>query len=439
MARREPSTTFQKRYFVPKRGDIPPPASDRPSHNRYKIQDMKRFPALLCVLLTGLILMGADGCSSDPNVEGAKLDLRNKDYDRALSNLETALTSNPDNAEAWELKGRVLTEKAFETMDADEHIALIAEMVEAFERAQSIDPLLTETITRNKAIAYVREFERGIQAFNRGSNDAAEYMTAADYFGSAGVIQPDSAGAYVNQAYAYLNGGAEMQAAAPFERALELGDTDVETYRFLSRIYMNNDRAGDAVTLLETAAEMFPGNIDLQAELLNAYQIAGQVDRALETYAAAVSENPDNKLFRYNYGSLLVQVERYDDAIAELQAAVALDPEYGNAQYNLGAAFINKAVAVNEQINEKDDTLRENRATMSSDEITAAEAEIDELAEERRGLFGAAIAPLEAARGLFEAAGEDATGVCQALFQSYVQNNLLDKAEEVSECAGTNG
>ncbi|MFT4605897.1 MAG: tetratricopeptide (TPR) repeat protein [Rhodothermales bacterium] len=400
---------------------------------------MKRIPGLLCLLLGGLLLMGADGCSSDPNVEGAKLDLRNKDYDRALRNLETAIATNPDNAEAWELKGQVLSEKAFETVGVDEHVGLIDEMSAAFRRAETIDPLLTGAVTRSMAIAYVREFERGIQAFNRGSDDSAEYMTAATYFGAAGTIQPDSAGAYVNQAYAYLNAGAEMQAAVPFEKALELGDTDIETYRFLARIYIANDREGEAVTLLETAAEMYPGNADLQAEMLNAYQVSGQVDRALETYAQAVADNPDNKLFRYNYGSLLVQVERYDDAITELSAAAELDPEYANAHYNLGAAYINKAVNVNESINTKDDALRENRPTMSSAEITAMEAEIDALADERRALFGAAISPLEAAHVLFESAGEDATGVCQALFQSYVQNNLLDKAEEVSECAGNNG
>ncbi|MFT5143209.1 MAG: tetratricopeptide (TPR) repeat protein [Rhodothermales bacterium] len=381
--------------------------------------------------------MGADGCSSDPNVEGAKLDLRNKDYDRALSNLESALTTNPDNAEALELKGRVLTEKAFETADADEHSALIHQMVEAFNRAATIDPLLLGNVNRNMAIAYVREFERGIQAFNRGSNDSAQYLEAASYFGTAAHIQPDSSGAYINQAYAYLNGGSELAAAEPFEMALELGDTDVETYRFLSRIYLNNDRQEDAVKMLETASGNYPENIDVQAELLNAYQVSGQIEQALDTYALAVTNSPDNKLFRYNYGSLLVSVERYDDAITQLIEAVRIDPDYGNAQYNLGAAFINKAVAVNDQINSKDDDLREQRSNLSQEEIATRETEIDDLANTRRELFGSAIGPLEAARTLFEANGEDATGVCLALFQSYVQNNLLDKAEEVSVCAGT--
>jgi tetratricopeptide (TPR) repeat protein len=430
-------STFQKRFPGAHTRAVPPDASRTNEHNQTEKSDMKRIPGLLCLLLGGLLLMGADGCSGDPNVEGAKLDLRNKDYDRALSNLENALTTNPDNSEALELKARVLTEKAFETADVEEHGVLIRQMVEAFNRAVTLDPLLLGAVNRNMSIAYVREFERGIQAFNRGNDDSAQYLEAAAYFGTASYIQPDSAGAYINQAYAYLNGGSDMAAAEPFETALGLGDTDIETYRFLSRIYLNNDRQADAVNILETASEAYPESIDVQAELLNAYQVAGQIDRALETYESAVASSPDNKLFRYNYGSLLVSVERYDEAIDQLIAAVEIDPEYGNAQYNLGAAYINKAVAINEQVNSRDDALREQRSNLSSAEIETRESEIDALASSRRELFGSAIGPLEAARTVFEANGDDATGVCLALFQSYVQNNLMDKAEEVSVCAGT--
>ena len=95
---------------------------------------MNRFPIYITFLTAFFLLVAADGCSSDPNVEGAKLDLRNKQYDKALENLAIALTTNPDNAQALELKGRVLSEKAFETPDVDEHTALIKEMLETYRR-----------------------------------------------------------------------------------------------------------------------------------------------------------------------------------------------------------------------------------------------------------------------------------------------------------------
>lgn len=397
---------------------------------------MNRFPLFLSLIFGVLIIAGADGCSSDPNVEGAKLDLRNQDYDRALQNLETALETNPQNAEAYELKGRVLSEKAFSTQDQDAHIETILEMLEAFDSAVENDPTYGESVTNSLRFAFANEFQRGIQAFNRGRNDESQFLVAARYFNTAGVIQPDSSGAYVNEAYAYMNGGQPESAIEPFENALETGDTEPETFRFLAQLYQTNDRSDEAVGLLEEAAAMYPENVDIQTELLNAYQITGQIDKALERYSSAVERDPENALFRYNYGSLLIQVGRYSEAIAQLEEAISLDSQYSSAYYNIGVAHINQAVDVNSEISDMDDSLRENRDSMSDAEIEAAEAAIDAKVEERRMHFQAAVAPLEEAKTLFETNGEDVGDVCRALYQSYAQTNQTDKAQSVAECAG---
>src|SRR5690606_3707151 len=61
--------------------------------------------AFVCALF---LLTGANGCASDPDVEGAKLYIRNEEYDQALENLNRALAGNPDNVEAHALKAEVL-------------------------------------------------------------------------------------------------------------------------------------------------------------------------------------------------------------------------------------------------------------------------------------------------------------------------------------------
>ncbi len=396
---------------------------------------MKRY-SIIALLATFLILAAADGCSSDPNVEGAKLNLRNKNYDRALENLDIALTTNPNNVEAYQLKGEVLSEKALATSDVTEHTNLIVEMLDVYEHALGLDPMLSNEITVSLRIAYQNEFQRGLQAFNRGKNQESEYNTAVTYFQTASLIQPDSAGAYVNQAYALMNGNRSNEAMGPFEMAIEKGDNELDTYRFLGSLYQANDRFDDSVDLLEHASSMYPDDVDLQTELLNAFQLAGQIDRAMDMYESAVERDPDNKLFRYNYGSLLVQVERYDEAIEQLTAALAIDPDYGNAHYNLGASYINQAVAANERVTELDDRLRANRSSMSSDEISVMDTEINTLADHRRELFAQAVGPLERAKTLYEESGDDPTDVCVALFQSYVQTNQTDAATAISECAG---
>lgn len=399
---------------------------------------MKPRFLLLFALLGGFVLMGADGCSSDPNVEGAKLDLRNKDYDRALENLETAIQNNPENAEAYELKGQVLQEKAQTVRDAQEHEQMVEEMVAAYNRAVELDPTLEEAVTRQLRIAYVQEFQSGVQAFNRGNtnDDASELVTAAQYFDNAAMLQPDSAGAYVNQAFALINAGEGEAAIVPFEAAIEGGEQTAENYIFLADLYTTYDRAGDAVVLLEDAIGLFPQNTDVQAQLLNAYMVSGQMDQAMERYQQFVENDPNNKIYRYNYGSLLLEAEQYEEAITQLAKAVELDPSYGNAQYNLGAAYVNRAVDLNERISEMDDELREQRSEMSQDEITALEAEMAALADQRTELFESAIPHLEEAKSLFEAEGNDPAGICGALFSAYVQTGQDEQARTIAECAG---
>ena len=153
-------------------------------------------------------------------------------------------------------------------------------------------------------------------------------------------------------------------------------------------------------------------------------------------YAAAVERESDNKLYRYNYGTLLLEAERYDEAAEQFAAAVALDSEYDVAYYNLGAAYVNKAVAVNTEITEVDDDLRANRNDLSEAQVTEMEEKLDALVEERTGYFAKAVEPLERARDLMQASGEDASAACQALFQAYAQVGEEDKAKGAAECAG---
>lgn len=398
---------------------------------------MKRTKtAILLACIVGAFLWMAPGCSSDPNVEGAKLDLRNQDYDRALENIAEALARNPDNAEALELKGQVLMAQSANISDSEEYVGLIHEMLDAYDSALAADPGLENSIGRSRTMAYADVFRKGIQAFNRASEDREEFRTAADYFGLAAEIMPDSSGPYVNQAFAFLNVGMEEEAVAPLEMAIEKGDTQSNTFLFLGDIYNRQGDMEKAMEVFSQAAELYPENTDIQSQLLNLYVQTGQAEQAMAEYEAAVDQDPNNEVLLYNYGSLLLEAEQFDEAIHYLGRAAEVSPDYANAHYNLGAAYINKAVKLADQISAMDDALREERDNLEEEEISARESEMDTLAQERSELFGAAIPSLEIAKGLVEAEGADPTGICQALYTSYVQTNQMDQVEAVTECAG---
>ncbi len=172
------------------------------------------------------------------------------------------------------------------------------------------------------------------------------------------------------------------------------------------------------MTYLEGAQTRFPDDEDIQTMLLNAYTLSGQTDQAIARYERVVEQQPTNPTFRYNYGALLLQAERYDEAIEQLTEATRLAPDNSDAFYNLGASYQNRAAALNEQANATEDT-----------------DEANSLIDQRDMNLESSLGPLMQARTL-STGTPDEPGVCDALFRVYTQLGRVDDAEEVSECAG---
>ena len=377
----------------------------------------------LGLLALAFLIAGADGCGSDPNVTGAKLEMKNEDYDRVLELTAAALETNPDNEEAYFIRGEAYRMKAESMDNAAQRSEMLAQMTEAYNQSLALGHDAAE-ITNRLQVAWGSEMNYGARAFRRAADDPSAYDEAAASFANATVILPDSSAGHLNQGLAYLAGGNSADAAAPLQMAIDKGADSAEAYIYLGRIYLSSeDRAADALGVLEQGSMKFPDNEEIQTEILNAYVRAGQTDRAIEAYNTRIAAEPENALYRYNYGSLLLQAERYEDAAEQLMVATELDAENANAFYNLGAAYQNKAASFNERVAELEDA-------------GASQADVEAAIAERAALLNQAMPNLERARVLTEAAGDDSGDICRALFQVYAALGQGDKAQEAAECAG---
>jgi tetratricopeptide (TPR) repeat protein len=68
------------------------------------------------------------------------------------------------------------------------------------------------------------------------------------------------------------------------------------------------------------------------------FDLRGRPSRALDHYARALEVSPHSPRYRNNYAYQLYRVGRYDDAIAQYEAVLALDPTFMLSYYVLGAA-----------------------------------------------------------------------------------------------------
>ncbi|MFB6273112.1 MAG: tetratricopeptide repeat protein [Salinibacter sp.] len=196
----------------------------------------------------------------------------------------------------------------------------------------------------------------------------------------------------------------------------------------------------DTVKVSANLSEVTP-LADLRNLRINALNRTGDTKRAIRAYRKRIKKKPNNATYRYNYGSLLSKVGRYDEAIEQLKKAVELDPKDPKKQYNLGVAYSNRGKAVHDSLLVLRDSVRsfgeiaekEGRAPTKKERkiVNKLSQKIKVLAKKKRTLFKKAIPPLERARR----DSQYRQRACSALLQAYVQTEQMKKAQSVKKCA----
>src|SRR5436190_595239 len=140
--------------------------------------------------------------------------------------------------------------------------------------------------------------------------------------------------------------GAERE----FERALELNPSGADTYDLYGRVCAGIERYDQAIALLERAVELDPlaHRVDITTTLLR----AGRIDEALERAEAALELEPHERI-RATLGWAYFLKGRHEEGLAELEAAVAMDP--GSLMW---LAQLGEAYALAGKVERANDVLR---------------------------------------------------------------------------------
>lgn len=378
----------------------------------------RRLVTLALTLALAVVVGGADGCSSDPNVEGARLYIRNGELTDAVASLDRALEANPDNLTALALRAEVRRQQADAATDATARQGFFDQMAADLQRAQTLGPDDADVrVTRTNG--WATAVTKGNQAL---TNEAVAPSVAQGHFRTAIAVLPDSSQGHFGLGLAHLRANDAPGAIAPLREAVRIDPSTVASHIYLSRALVLAEQNAEGVAVLEAAAERFPTDPDIQASLLNAYAVSGRTDDALARYASAIAADPGNALLYSNYGTLLLRAGRFDDAVTQLEQAIALAPDDASAQYNLGAALQNKASAMTDEANA----------------LPVGDANYDRLIAERNTFLERSLPYFMRAREISAAAGnaDDERDACRALFVVYGGLNRASDAAAIAACAG---
>jgi tetratricopeptide (TPR) repeat protein len=301
--------------------------------------------SLLFITLISLSFVALTGfqCGST-EMTSAKLYIQRADWPNAEKSLMQEVEKNPNNGEAWYRLGHVRYQ-----------LKNYAGMNEACSRSLGVSNEFASDIKMLRLSAWAHLYNTGVDALVKAREAQGDSVVilnrkAVENFEQALVVNRDSASTYLYLGLAYAALDEFDKEALNLEIAVRK-TKDPTIARTLASGYINRARKSSqpaekqnnytkAIAVLNDARQWAPHDEDLISLLLEAYASSGRTNEAMATFSEAARTNPSNKIYRYNYGVLLLKAGEQEAGIEEFKGALNIDPQFEDALYNIGIAYL---------------------------------------------------------------------------------------------------
>ncbi|GAB4419299.1 MAG: hypothetical protein OHK0039_31550 [Bacteroidia bacterium] len=343
-----------------------------------------------------LLLMPWMALVAQPSkVTSGVLAYQNGDIADAIDKLETALAAGESNPELYaKSKARNLPKAYYHLYYCYSRVATDTSLTEL--RAKYPDAIFRAQDNFTKALAaddptygsYTKEWStkatleqaqtniwailvnEGLQIYYTGdSEQALKYFVAAEtanpgqflssrMLGQTYIGVADTANAikYLENAMStyrntYVNID-ETEKAALKESQDYKSSTEQISYitQQLAVIYNAQGNTRKALDILAEGISYNPEDPDMKRQELNIYQQNPDLfEEAKQKFEAAIAAAPDEDQIKMAYAGLLDRTNRFDEAKALYQQVYDQDPNSLQANYGLGAFYVNQAAAISEK------------------------------------------------------------------------------------------
>lgn len=170
-------------------------------------------------ILTMVLGITAFECGS-AELEGAKLYIRQKQYDKAKEVLLKEVAKNPASDEGWSMLGKLYSEEGD-----------IPKMLEAFDKSLAVSKKFEVDIKEFKKYSWASSFNKGVSYFNSAIATTKQdsinifFEKAVEQFKYSILCEPDSTIGYENIAAAYLNMGKTNESIPVLEKLISIDNT----------------------------------------------------------------------------------------------------------------------------------------------------------------------------------------------------------------------
>ncbi len=238
--------------------------------------------------------------------------------DRAIANLERALSVDPQYATAHAYLSEAYVRKFRNNPDPQ----WLNQAREAARRAVDLGPDLAAS-----HLAFARASLEG------GARDEAAkaYRRAAD-------LDPANPMPHVGLGMVFTAERRDAEAEQELRKGVELGGDDFRPRIELGQFYFTRARYDDAVTAWEAVRRVTPDNVNVLRNLAAAYFFLGRHDEAASSLQRALEVRPSAAIYN-NLGTIRFFQGRYTDAVGAFEKAVELGANSYLYWGNLGDGY----------------------------------------------------------------------------------------------------
>ena len=321
-------------------------------HNKPNLTTMKRT----ALVLAAAFMMSA-GFAQSAKVVSAFNYLRNNQLDKAREAIEPAISHEKTmgDPKTWFYRGNVYLaiqlaqEPEFQALK--ENALKISE--ESYRKALELDAKdqYKPEIMQRLPIIAEQYYNQGVLSYNAKDYTAAmgNFLRARDINLGMGMV--DSLAMYNAGLCAELSNQAAI-AKENYLKLVELNYNSTLIYSSLANIYKEEKDTAAAYAILTRGLQNHPNDYNLIIAETNLYLSDGEVKKAQANLERAISIDNTNPTIFFAVGTTYDQMGEKDKAESAYKKAIELDPAYFDANYNLGALFVNDAAAILEAANQ---------------------------------------------------------------------------------------
>lgn len=343
--------------------------------------------------------------------------LRKGQLDKALQFIEPTISdpTTMNDAKTWFYRGNIYLQihmsenPGFKNLDPNA-------LNKAFESYQKMLQLDTKKefyydAIKNLLVISEQLYNMGVESFK-----VADYNTALENFEKAVAVSAS----YDNvDTLAIFNSGLAAENAKNYPKAIDYYNRIIElnypqplVYSSLSGVYLAQGDTVKAFEAIRAGREKYPEEFALLITETNLFLSTGETEKAMTNLQQAVKTDPNNPTIHYAVGASYDQMGNKAEAEKAYVAAVQLKPDYFEANYNLGALYVNQAAEIQNEANK----------------LKLGDPKYDDMKKEADGILQKSLPYLETASVL----DPKDKNTLIALKEIYTRLNMYEKLKEVN-------